>query len=107
MRVAKNGGVISAVEKTGNVAIQFSLNQNYPNPFNPSTMISYQLPTSSHVTLKVYDMLGKEVAMLVNGQNSMGNHSVEFNANRLASGIYIYRISAGTFTQTKKMVLMK
>jgi hypothetical protein len=85
----------------------FLLNQNYPNPFNPSTTISYQLPTDGLVTLKVYDVLGKEVTTLVNEQKQAGNHSVKFNAVNLTSGTYIYKISTGSFVQNKKMNLMK
>lgn len=85
----------------------FSLFQNYPNPFNLSTTINYQLPESRHVTLKVYDILGKEIATLVDGKQSAGTHSVTFNASRLASGIYLFKFSSGSFVQTKKMVLLK
>ncbi|HUI30987.1 MAG TPA: T9SS type A sorting domain-containing protein [Candidatus Acidoferrales bacterium] len=85
----------------------FSLNQNYPNPFNPSTVISYQLPVNSQVTLKVYDVLGREVATLVNARQTPGEHSVTFDARNLPSGIYFYRISAGGYTATRKMLLVK
>lgn len=86
---------------------QFALSNNYPNPFNPTTVISYQLPTSSQVTLKVFDMLGREVAILVNGRVSAGQHEVQFDASQLSSGIYIYRLQTGEFIQTKKMMLIK
>ncbi len=89
----------------------FALSQNYPNPFNPSTVISYQLPVNSQVTLKVYDVLGKEVATLVNGRQEAGSYSVSFGINKgtlaLSSGMYIYRLEAGSFVSTKKLVLMK
>lgn len=94
------------VEKTTAPEL-FVLNQNYPNPFNPSTTISYQVPTNGMVTLKVYDILGKEVTTLVNEQKNAGVYSVKFNAANLTSGMYIYKIQAGNFTQTKKMLLMK
>ena len=88
---------------------EFSLSQNYPNPFNPSTVINYSIPQNSFVTLKVYDMSGKEVAVLVNGQTAPGNYSVNFNANayNLSSGIYFYKIVAGSFVNVKKLTLIK
>jgi hypothetical protein len=89
----------------------FALSQNYPNPFNPSTVISYQLPVNSQVTLKVYDMLGREVATLVNGEMKAGSYSVPFNTSKgtlgLSSGVYVYRLEAGSFISTKKLLLMK
>jgi hypothetical protein len=85
----------------------FALSQNYPNPFNPATVISYQLPIDGLVSLKVYDMLGNEVATLVNEIKIAGEHQVEFNAGALASGIYFYRLQAGSFVETKRMMLMK
>lgn len=86
---------------------EFALHNNYPNPFNPATMIKYDLPKETDVTLKVYDMLGKEVVTLINEKQSAGYHQYSFNASHLASGVYFYRINAGTFVQTKKMVLVK
>ena len=85
----------------------FVLNQNYPNPFNPSTVINYQLPISSKVTLKVFDVLGREVAVLVNTKMEAGYHQIQFNANNLASGMYIYRLEAGNNVFTKKLILIK
>lgn len=85
----------------------FSLAQNYPNPFNPSTSIKYSVPSAEMVTLKVYDVLGKEIAVLVNELKQPGFHSVDFNASSLASGIYFYRIDAGEFSSVKRMVLIK
>ncbi|HMN49072.1 MAG TPA: T9SS type A sorting domain-containing protein [Ignavibacteriaceae bacterium] len=87
--------------------LSYSLDQNYPNPFNPSTKISYQLPQSGFVSLKVYNAIGKEVATLVNEEKSAGNYEINFSANGLSSGIYFYTIQSGSFTQTKKMILMK
>ncbi|MCH7964551.1 MAG: lamin tail domain-containing protein [Bacteroidetes bacterium] len=87
--------------------LEFELSQNFPNPFNPSTKINYQIPKLSLVTLKVYDVLGNEVATLVNEEKSAGNYEVEFNATTLPSGIYFYKLQAGSFVETKKMVLMK
>ncbi len=80
---------------------------NYPNPFNPTTTINYQLPENGFVTIKVYDMLGKEVATLVDGNRTAGYHNVTFDASRLTSGIYICTITANNFIQSKKMLLMK
>jgi hypothetical protein len=85
----------------------FALSQNYPNPFNPSTIINYRLPMSSFVTVKVYDELGNEVVTLVNEVKTAGNYSVEFNAGKLASGLYFYRMRAGNFAATKKLLLIK
>ncbi len=86
---------------------EFALSQNYPNPFNPSTMINYQLPTSSNVTLTVYDAIGKVMTTLVNEVKEAGNYSVQFDASYLSSGVYFYTITAGNFTATKKLTLMK
>ena len=80
---------------------------NYPNPFNPTTTINYQLPQDGFVTIKVYDVLGKEAATLVNENKSAGYHRVNFDASRLTSGVYIYTINAGRYTQSKKMLLTK
>ena len=84
-----------------------SLSQNYPNPFNPTTLISYQLPVSGQVTLKVYDMLGREIATLVSERENAGSYSVKFDGSRLSSGVYFYRLQAGSFSQTKKLMLVK
>ncbi|MCU0344153.1 MAG: immune inhibitor A, partial [Ignavibacterium sp.] len=86
---------------------EYSLSQNYPNPFNPSTEINYTLAKSGDVTLKIYNLLGSEVATLVNGFNEAGKHSVKFNANDITSGIYFYTLKANGFTSTRKMILMK
>jgi len=80
---------------------------NYPNPFNPSTYISFSIKETEYVSLIVYDVLGKEVAKLVDGIKATGNYQVEFNADQLPSGIYFYELKAGTFRETKKMVLTK
>ncbi len=85
----------------------FTLFQNFPNPFNPTTTISYQLPVTGHVSLKVYDAIGREVATLVNGVKEAGKYSVPFNVPKLASGIYIVRLQSGDQIQLKKMMLMK
>ena len=85
----------------------FGLEQNYPNPFNPSTVINYSLPSGGHVRLSVYNILGEEVVRVVDGYQDAGYKSVSVNMNNLPSGLYTYRISAGTFTEVKKMVLVK
>jgi N-acetylneuraminic acid mutarotase len=87
--------------------VTYSLSQNYPNPFNPTTTIKFTLPKSSRVELKVYDIAGKEVANLVNEQRVAGSYQVDFDASNLSSGVYFYRITAGEFTMTKKMLLIK
>lgn len=89
------------------IANKFELGQNYPNPFNPSTMISYKLPVSSEVSLKVFDMVGREVQELINGYQTAGSHQVEFNAENLPSGMYIYRLQTGSVELTRKMMLVK
>jgi hypothetical protein len=86
---------------------EFVLYQNYPNPFNPNTVISYQLPVSGNVTLKLYDVLGNEITTLVNEEKQAGVYEVEFDGSSLASGMYLYKLQVGTFVQTKKMILLK
>lgn len=88
-------------------AISYELSQNYPNPFNPTTTITYSIPQNSFVTLKVYDILGSEVAELVNGEVEAGVHKVNFNGFNLNSGVYFYTIKAGNFSETNKLMLMK
>jgi hypothetical protein len=90
-----------------NIVNSFELSQNYPNPFNPSTTINYSLAERSAVTLKVYDVLGNEVATLVNTTKEAGKHSVNFDASRLSSGLYIYTLNTGNFTSSRKMMLLK
>jgi len=88
-------------------AREFSLSQNYPNPFNPSTVINYSVPVKTGVVLKVFDNLGREVATLVDEVKEVGKYDIEFNASKLASGVYYYKLQAGNFVSTKKFVLMK
>ena len=92
---------------SNNIPNKYSLKQNYPNPFNPTTKISFDLPKQDFVTLKVYDVLGKEVAKLVNEQRNAGSYIIDFNASHLSSGVYFYRIESGEFMQVKKMLLIK
>ncbi len=99
--------VTSVKNSTYTEVSKFQLSQNHPNPFNPTTTIKYQIPELSFVTLKVYDVLGNEIATLVNEEKPIGSYEVEFNATSLPSGIYFYKLQAGDFVEIKKMVLMK
>ena len=94
-------------EGSSSVIKSYNLEQNYPNPFNPSTTIKYQIPQSGLVTLKIYDVLGREVKTLINGYKQSGTYQITFNGNGLASGIYFYRLDANNFISVKKMILMK
>lgn len=98
---------VDGLTELGAVPEQFELGQNYPNPFNPTTVIRYQLPVSSEVRLEVYDMLGRNVATLVDEQVSAGRHSVNFDAGNLSSGIYLYRLEAGSQIMTRKLTVVK
>jgi N-acetylneuraminic acid mutarotase len=97
----------NVIEVDAGLPKQFALEQNYPNPFNPSTTIRYQLPVASEVKLEVYDVLGKKIATLVNERQSAGSYQVVWNASGLSSGTYFYRLQAGTFVETKKMIMVK
>jgi hypothetical protein len=99
--------IITNVKQLSSQPKRFTLSQNYPNPFNPTTTISYDLPKESFVSLKVFDLLGREVASLVSEEMSAGNHSRQWNTSNVSSGIYFYRLQAGTFTETKKLVLLR
>lgn len=104
--------LITAIDETENIPTEFVLSQNYPNPFNPSTNIQYQVSNISHVTLKVYDILGNEVATLVNEEKPAGSYEVDFSVGRdsspaITSGIYFYKLQSGSYNQTKKMILLK
>ena len=92
---------------TDNSQFNFNLDQNYPNPFNPSTVIKYAVKEAGLVRLKFFDILGAEVAELVNEIKEAGNHTIEFNATQLPSGVYIYTLQVNGFTGSKKMLLMK
>jgi tetratricopeptide (TPR) repeat protein len=98
---------MSRKSKKNGIPEKFELSANYPNPFNPSTTIQYAIPQNSYVTLKVFDVLGKEIAALVNEEKSVGFYDVRFDASHLSSGIYFYQIQAGSFRSTKKMILTK
>jgi beta-galactosidase len=97
----------SAVELEPELPSEYSLNQNYPNPFNPRTGVRYQVSGVSDVKITVYDMLGREVAVLVNEKKTPGSYEVSFDGSRLASGMYLYRMTTGSFVQTRKMILLK
>ncbi len=100
--------IITGIKKFNNtVPGKYTLDQNYPNPFNPSTIIRYSVPKQSMVTLKIFNLLGQEVATLVNAEQISGTYEVNFNASRFASGIYFYQLKAGQFNAIKKMILMK
>ncbi|MBS1515196.1 MAG: T9SS type A sorting domain-containing protein [Bacteroidetes bacterium] len=106
--VKSNGGTItSTTPQISSVAEKYSLSQNYPNPFNPATKISFAIPTNGFVSLKVYDVTGKEVMTLVNKNMTVGSYSVDFNGTFLSSGVYFYRLESGNFVETKKMILVK
>lgn len=90
-----------------NVIKTYALDQNFPNPFNPTTIIKYQIPNAGNVLLKVYDILGSELATLVDEQKIEGRYEVNFDASNLASGVYIYRLSVNDFVNVKKMILLK
>ena len=101
-------GLVAGVgKKAHRQPFVFRLSQNFPNPFNPSTVIGYQLPTNTMVTLKIYDVLGREVRTMVNERQSAGNYSVTLTAGNLPSGVYFCRLQAGSFTATKKLALLK
>lgn len=107
--ILKYSSTTGIKDKSSNVPLEFGLSQNYPNPFNPTTVINYTLPKASMVSIKIYDLLGKEVASLVNESKGAGNYSVQFSAENyhLTSGIYMYQLKADDFISMKKMVLMK
>ncbi len=100
-------GNLTSVEDEEVLPVEFALDQNYPNPFNPSTLIRYSLKEDSFVSLKIYNVVGQEVASMVNRNQKAGRYELSFNASNLASGVYIYQISAGSFISSKKMMLLK
>ena len=97
----------SVDEEQTSVPDAYSISQNYPNPFNPITTIKYQIPELSFVTLKVYDVLGNEITTLLNEEKPVGSYQIEFDATILSSGVYFYKLQAGNFVKTKKMILLK
>jgi hypothetical protein len=105
IKISKYG--VTDVEDTKQLPTEFLLSQNYPNPFNPSTKIKYSIPQSSNILIKVIDILGNEVATLVNEEKPAGTYEINWNAANLPSGVYFYQLKAGDFIQTKKMLLLK
>jgi photosystem II stability/assembly factor-like uncharacterized protein len=99
--------IVTDVKRNNPPPSSFALSQNYPNPFNPSTIITFALPTKSFVTLKIFDILGREITTLISKELSAGNHEWEWNATGFVSGVYFYRLQAGSFTATKKVVLLR
>jgi len=105
--VLRQSNLLSVPDESLSGDINFILKQNYPNPFNPSTVISYHLPITSKVSLKVYNVLGKEIAILVNEKLGAGDHEIEFDASGLPSGIYFYQLKVENYIETKKMILLR
>ncbi|MCP5064552.1 MAG: T9SS type A sorting domain-containing protein [Ignavibacteriae bacterium] len=102
--------VVGITDRNSKIPMNFSLSQNYPNPFNPTTTIKYEIPTLknlNNVSLKVYDILGKEVTTLVNKQQKSGSYEVNFDASKLSSGVYYYQLKSGDFIETKKMIYLQ
>ena len=112
LAIYHEGGIVSVNNRKENLPAGFVLYQNYPNPFNPSTTIKYAIPAinnreATKVKLVVYDLLGREVATLVNGEKSAGSYQAYFDGSALTSGLYFYKLQAGNFIQTRKMLLIK
>lgn len=107
IQLAQQTSTPTAIQKTPQMPNGYKLDQNYPNPFNPTTNIKFQIPKASHVKLTVYNILGQRVATLVDNQLSAGIHMVQFHADKLASGVYFYRLRAGNFVASKKLLLLK
>jgi flagellar hook assembly protein FlgD len=100
--------MITDIESNSNeLPRSFILHQNFPNPFNPSTTISFTILNNAYVTLKVYDILGREVATLVNKKMTLGKQSIQWNTTNESSGVYFYRLQTGNYTQIKKMILLR
>jgi len=107
VRIWQEDYVATSSEIADNIPTQVNLDQNYPNPFNPTTQISYQVPEAGHVSLNVYDMVGRQVGSLVDGAVSAGSHTVNFDASNLSSGVYIYRLVAGNQVISRKLTVIK
>jgi hypothetical protein len=109
LAVYKEGGVVSVEENPISeiVAKEYLLSQNYPNPFNPTTTIKYSIPEFSFVSIKIYDVLGSEIAAIVNEEKPTGNYELSWNAANLSSGVYFYQLKVGNYVETKKMILLR
>lgn len=105
--ITEKGTLISVNEKKTNISTDYPLNQNYPNPFNPNTIISYELTVSGNISLEVFDVLGKNVATLINKRQNAGNYEIEFDGSNLPGGIYFYTLKTENFSETKKMLMIK
>jgi hypothetical protein len=103
----ENGVIISDISELNTTLNDYNLSQNYPNPFNPSTTIEFTLPKSEFVILKVYNVLGEEIITVVNDRLQTGNHTYSFDGSILASGVYLYRIETGEWSDVRKMILLK
>ena len=106
--------ILKYLNDVGSIGIQnnsqiagYSLEQNYPNPFNPKTVINYSIPKQENVSIKLYDVLGNQVAVLLNKKQGAGNYSIEWDGEKYASGVYYYKLTAGDYVETKKMMLVK
>jgi hypothetical protein len=98
---------ITSIEDENTTPVGYCLNQNYPNPFNPITTIGFDLTKTSNVTLKIFNIIGEEVAILVSDKLTAGSYNYDWNAGNLASGVYLYRLQAGDYVETRKMILMR
>lgn len=105
--VAKITDEATCVERKDPIPSSMRLYQNYPNPFNPATSISFELPNESYTTLKIYDLLGREIMTLVSGKLQAGKYKYQWDANNLSSGVYFYRLQSGNYNETKKLVLLR
>jgi hypothetical protein len=105
--IVPEGSILFKIGNNSDEIITYELFSNYPNPFNPSTTIKYSIPQSSIVVIKIFDVIGNEIETLVSEEKSVGTYEVNWNAINIPSGIYFYKLQAGSFIETKKMVLMK
>jgi len=107
LRIRTTQGGVTAVDDDNLTPFTFELSQNYPNPFNPATAISFSLPEACDVRLEIYNITGQKVATLIAGRRQAGHHTIEWDGSSFASGVYLYRLEAGNFAETKKMLLLK